>query len=149
MLQVHAQESREVAYIREQGNDVASFTIAEYSRVTYDKENIVFDFADGRLLFPLSDYVSVSFAAPRAMTRATSIEKLDKVAGSDIEIRLDNGTLHIMNVHESCDLKVYSLNGILLYSKRIVNEKEDVLLTQFYERIMIIQVADKRLKVRL
>ena len=149
MLQVHAQESREVAYIRAQGNDVASFTIAEYSRVTYDKENIVFDFADGRLLFPLSDYVSVSFPAPRAMTRAASIEKFDKVAVSGIEIKLDNGTLHIMNVREACDLKAYSLNGTLLYSKRIVNETEDVQLSQFNERIMIIQVADKRLKVRL
>lgn len=149
MLQVHAQETRKVAYIREQGNDVASFTIAEYSRVTYDKENIVFDFADDRLLFPLSDYVSVSFSAPRAMTRAASIEKLDKVAVSSVDIRLDYGTLQIKNVREACDLKVYSLNGTLLYSKRIANETEDVLLSQFNERIMIILVADKKLKVSL
>lgn len=149
MLSVHAHESLKVAYIKAQGNDVASFSIVDYSRVTFDKKNIVFDFADGQLLFPLTDYVSVSFSAPRAKARATSIEKFDKVAVSGIEIRLENGTIHIMNVREACDLKVHSLNGSLLYSKRIANETEDVLLSQFNERIMIIQVAGKILKVRL
>jgi hypothetical protein len=139
----HAQESHDFAYIVTKGKEISSFSITNYSRVTYDKENIVFDFADGQLSYPLTDYISVTF-----VPFTTSVKESDRMEFGGVEIRLDRDVLFFLNVRKMSDLKIYSLNGIQLYNRKISYESESIPLSQFHERILIIQVADKRFKVR-
>lgn len=141
LISVYAQELRDVAYIKAKGCEVSSFVIENYVRVTYEKGNVVFDFADGRLSYPLDDYVNVTFSAPCFID--------NKKDHSDIGISLHNGILYVKNVRKESDLKIFSLNGVKLYCQRIFCGMNTIPLSQFKERIIIIQIADMSFKVRL
>ena len=133
-------------HIHTKDGEVLSFSASTYSRMTFDDGYIVLLLDDAEFLYPLSDYLRVSFTDN---TTALSPKK-QPCDPSTFECSVHDRLMTIRELSGRKSVRIYTLSGILI-GQQLSDENGTVSfnLGRCSEKTLVVHIDKKAFKINL